>query len=100
MRVAIVGGGASGLITAYLLRDQHATVVFEQAPVLEVNSQYRHIGVITVSGPDASKMDGAIREKLRVRACEIGGDLVSPSASPSTADAQTAQFNVYRDQGR
>ena len=34
MRVAIIGGGASGLITAYLLRQQHATVVFEQAPVL------------------------------------------------------------------
>ena len=34
MRVAIVGGGASGLVTAYLLRHTHETVVFERGSVL------------------------------------------------------------------
>ena len=34
MRVAIIGGGASGLITAYLLRHTHQTVVYEAAPIL------------------------------------------------------------------
>ena len=28
-RVAIVGGGASGLLTAWMLQDQHEVVVFE-----------------------------------------------------------------------
>ena len=34
MKIAIIGGGASGLITAYLLRDVHQTTVFEASPIL------------------------------------------------------------------
>mgnify|MGYP001440025575 CR=1 FL=1 len=34
MRIAIVGGGASGLITAYLLRNTHQTVVYEADSIL------------------------------------------------------------------
>lgn len=34
MKIAIIGGGASGLIKAYLLRNTHQTVVYEAAPIL------------------------------------------------------------------
>ena len=34
MRIAIIGGGASGLITAYLLRNTHQTVVYEADSIL------------------------------------------------------------------
>ncbi len=34
MRIAIVGGGASGLITAWLLDRAHEVTLFERAPVL------------------------------------------------------------------
>lgn len=37
MKIAIIGGGASGLITAYLLQDAHDVVLFERQPILGGN---------------------------------------------------------------
>jgi predicted NAD/FAD-binding protein len=34
VRIAIVGGGAAGLLSAWLLQDDHEVTVFERAPVL------------------------------------------------------------------
>lgn len=34
MKIAIIGGGASGLITAYLLHQQHEVTVYEKKAVL------------------------------------------------------------------
>ncbi len=37
MKIAIIGGGASGMVTAYLLNNEHHVTVFEKQPILGGN---------------------------------------------------------------
>ena len=57
MKIAIIGGGASGLITSYLLRNVHQTTVFEASPILG-----GHIRTLNRNVTDVNLEPGVVAE--------------------------------------
>lgn len=60
MKIAIIGGGASGLITAYLLQESHDVVVFEKHAALGGNIQTLNRNAIAPNLPDGTYIENGV----------------------------------------
>jgi uncharacterized protein len=63
MKIAIIGGGASGLVTAYLLDKQgHQVTVFEKQPILGGHIRTLHKNVQSHRVPEDQFLEGGVLE--------------------------------------
>ena len=60
LNIAIIGGGASGLITGYLLQEAHRVVVFEKEKVLGGNVRTLNQNVPGTSLPEALNIENGV----------------------------------------
>lgn len=60
MKIAIIGGGASGLITAYLLHEQHEVTVYEKEAILGGNVRTLNQNVIGTSVPEDLAIENGV----------------------------------------
>lgn len=62
MKIAIIGGGASGMITAYLLTGKHQLTVFEKQPILGGNIRTINKNVSGVAVDKNIQLDNGVIE--------------------------------------
>ena len=62
MKIAIIGGGAAGLVTAYLLRDRHELTLFEKQEVLGGNIRTLGVNVPCVGLEAGLVLDAGVIE--------------------------------------
>ncbi len=65
MKIAIIGGGAAGMASAYLLHEKHAITVFEKQPILGGNIRTLNKNVTGVDVPAGIYIDNGVIEFLK-----------------------------------
>ncbi len=65
MKIAIIGGGAAGMTTAYLLDGVHDVTVFEKQPILGGNIRTLNKNVTDVELPPNIIIDNGVIEFQR-----------------------------------
>lgn len=65
MKIAIIGGGAAGMASAYLLHEKHAITVFEKQPILGGNIRTLNKNVTGVAVPSDIYIDNGVIEFLK-----------------------------------
>ena len=83
----------------YEAKPKDCDIRFEQIDFQQGQARYKHIGMVTIHG-DAEDLqfDDTNKQRVRTKACSLGGDIASLNASHSSGSTGVLQFNVWRAQ--